>query len=111
MLALLSSGLVVFAACSSSAPEQKATASDALAPVGQGFTLNASDLRFIRQQIRIAENHAATGSLFGPGPNQIPHPMLPYGLRTVDGSYNNVLAGQERYGSADQVFPRMTTPR
>ena len=29
----------------------------AQAPVGQGFNLNPSDLRFILQQIKIAENH------------------------------------------------------
>jgi Ca2+-binding RTX toxin-like protein len=110
LLGALSSTLLALAACSSGSSDAKKTASDALAPVGQGFNLNASDIRFIRQQIRIAENHAAGNPLFGPGPNQVPHPMLPYGLRTVDGSYNNVMPGQERYGSADQVFPRLTTP-
>ena len=30
------------------------------APVGQGFNLNASDLRFILKQIKIAEQHADT---------------------------------------------------
>ena len=34
----------------------------AQAPVGQGFNLNESDLRFILKQIKIAEHHAtATG--------------------------------------------------
>jgi Ca2+-binding RTX toxin-like protein len=76
--------------------------------VGQGFTLNASDVRFILQQIKIAQNHAGGGALVGPGPNQIGDPRLPYGLRTVDGSFNNLVAGQQEYGSADNVFPRMT---
>ena len=31
------------------------------APVGQGFNLNASDLRFILKQIQIAENHVGHG--------------------------------------------------
>src|ERR687890_668963 len=53
----------------------------AQAPVGQGFNLSAADLRFILQQIKIAENHAAGGTLLGPGPNQVNHPRHPYGLR------------------------------
>jgi Ca2+-binding RTX toxin-like protein len=83
----------------------------AQAPPDQGFNLNASDLRFFLQQIKIAENHAAGGSLLGSGPNQIPNPLLPWGLRTVDGSFNNLLNGQELYGAADRVFPRLLTPR
>ena len=31
--------------------------------------------------------------------------LLPYGLRTVDGSYNNLLPGREMWGAADQSFP------
>ena len=90
----------------------------AAAPVGQGFNLNASDLRFILRQIEIAERHAATatpadpcGTLFGPDADQIPPggvgETLPWGLRTVDGSCNNIVAGQEDFGAADQPFPRL----
>lgn len=92
------------------APGAVAEKRAAAAPVGQGFTLNASDLRFIFQQIKISENHAAGGSLLGPGPNQIGDPRLPYGLRTVDGSFNNLVAGQQGYGAADRIFPRLTAP-
>jgi Ca2+-binding RTX toxin-like protein len=89
------------------------------APVGQGFRLNASDLRFIMRQIRIAERHAATrtaqnpcGTLVGNGPDQIPTGTgqtieLPWGLRTVDGSCNHLTPGQQRFGTADQPFPRL----
>jgi Ca2+-binding RTX toxin-like protein len=108
-LALLAGALTVVPGCSSDEPPKEA-AQEAVAPVGQGFTLNAGDIRFIRQQIRIAENHVAGNPLFGPGPNQIPHALLPYGLRTVSGIYNNVLPGQEGYGAADRVFPRLLTP-
>jgi Ca2+-binding RTX toxin-like protein len=91
------------------------------APVGQGFNLNASDLRFILQQIKISERHAVTataanpcGTLLGPGANQIPNSAqgeeLPWGLRTVDGTCNNLVSGQEHYGAADNVFPRLSTP-
>jgi Ca2+-binding RTX toxin-like protein len=89
------------------------------APVGQGFNLNASDLRFIYRQIQISERHAATltpdnpcGTLVGDDPDQIPRGTgqtieLPWGLRTVDGSCNHLTPGQERFGTGDEVFPRL----
>src|SRR5436853_124187 len=80
------------------------------APVGQGFFINAEDLRFIYDQILVAQDHAAGGVLLGPGPNQVHDPQLPRGLRTVDGSFNNLVPGQEKFGQADLVFPRLTTP-
>jgi Ca2+-binding RTX toxin-like protein len=85
------------------------------APEGAGFTLNAGDLRFILKQIKIAEAHATTEDgpgqpLVGDGPNQIPSPLLPFGLRAVDGSENNLQPGQDTYGAAHQVFPRLTAP-
>ena len=54
--------------------------------------------------------------LVGPGEFQIANPMLPYGLRTVDGSENNLQPGQNTFGAVDQKFPRLTdrssgTPR
>ena len=85
--------------------------------MGQGFTVTPSDLAFILKQIKIAEHHAATltpsnpcGTLVGPGPNQIPDRLSPYGLRTVDGSCNNLFPGRETFGAADLPFPRLTTP-
>ncbi|WP_163161623.1 peroxidase family protein [Arthrobacter sp. Alg241-R88] len=87
------------------------------APVGQGFTVTPSDLAFILKQIKIAEAHAATRSpehpcdtMVGTGPDQIASPLVSMGLRTVDGSCNNLVPGQETFGAADQVFPRLTTP-
>src|SRR5918996_324003 len=74
-----------------------------------GFVLDAGDLRFIFRQIEIAEAHAAGGQLFGPGPKQVQESRLPFGLRTVDGSFNHIAQGQERFGAADQIFPRLTT--
>ncbi|GAA2721565.1 peroxidase family protein [Cellulomonas aerilata] len=95
-----------------------ATLPAAAAPVGQGFNLNASDLRFILKQIKIAERHADTltpanqcGTLMGTAADQIPPtgagPELPWGLRTIDGTCNNLITGQSRYGTADQRFPRI----
>ncbi|HZX54247.1 MAG TPA: hypothetical protein VFE86_06185, partial [Ilumatobacteraceae bacterium] len=88
------------------------------APTGQGFTVSAADLSYILEQIQIAEAHvqnttSATGpcgALLGNGPHQIPSPLLSFGLRTVDGSCNNLQPGQETFGAADQAFPRLTTP-
>jgi hypothetical protein len=37
-------------------------------------------------------------------------PQLPRGLRTVDGSFNNLVPGQQFFGAADRAFPRLTTP-
>jgi Ca2+-binding RTX toxin-like protein len=93
------------------------TSGAATAPVGQGFTVTASDLAFILKQIKIAERHSATftpanpcGTLVGRGPDQIPDALTSYGLRTVDGSCNNLVPGREKFGAADQPFPRLTSP-
>lgn len=93
-------------------------ANAAPAPVGAGFTVSTADLAFILKQIKISEAHVANttsttgpcGALVGNGPNQIPNALTSYGLRTVDGSCNNLIAGRETYGAADEVFPRLTTP-
>jgi Ca2+-binding RTX toxin-like protein len=65
-----------------------------------------SDLEFILQQILIAEAHAAGTPLAG----LVPNTELPYGLRTIDGSFNNLVPGRTSFGAADTVFPRMTDP-
>ncbi|MGY2874413.1 Ca2+-binding RTX toxin-like protein/methionine-rich copper-binding protein CopC [Marmoricola sp. URHA0025 HA25] len=89
-----------------------------VAPVGQGFTVTAGDLSFILKQIRIAERHAATltpaepcGTLVGPAKYQIPDRLTSYGLRTVDGSCNDLFPDRTGFGAADQQFPRLTSPR
>jgi Ca2+-binding RTX toxin-like protein len=86
--------------------------------VGSGFTVTPGDLAFILKQIKIAEHHAATytaanpcGTLVGSGPDQIPDVLTSYGLRTVDGSCNNLVPGREKFGAADPPFPRLTTQR
>ena len=87
------------------------------APTGNGFVVTAGDLAFILKQIKIAERHSATltadnpcGTLVGPNPDQIPDRLTSYGLRTVDGSCNNLFAGREKFAAADVPFPRLTTP-
>ncbi|SFJ28160.1 Ca2+-binding protein, RTX toxin-related [Phyllobacterium sp. CL33Tsu] len=82
-----------------------------------------SDLDFILEQIKIAEKHAAyvanpndpnAAPLFGVGiagqVGSVPAYTLSLGLRTVDGSYNNLLPGQETWGSADLPFPELLDP-
>ncbi len=90
-----------------------ALAAAAAAPVGQGFTVSASDLSFILKQIKIAEKHVA-GTTAETGPcgalrSQLASPLISQGLRTVDGSCNNLVAGKDQIGAADQLFPRLAT--
>src|SRR5262249_59713435 len=40
----------------------------------------------------------------------VPNWELPLGLRTLSGVNNNLLAGDTQFGTADNVFPRLTTP-
>src|SRR3954447_22740088 len=112
-----------------------------LGTVGSGFTVTAGDLNFILKQIKIAERHATTltasnpcGTLLAqpgdgiPDAEQVPDVITSYGLRTVDGSCNNLKAatgvqapGQPSgpfagnpdpnfFGASNQIFPRLTTP-
>src|SRR3954470_20808263 len=92
------------------------SAQAAPAPAGNGFVVTASDIAFILKQIKIAEAHSATqspanrcGTLVGPGVDQVPDRLTTYGLRTVDGSCNNLFAGRETFAAADQPFPRLTS--
>ncbi|WP_194273819.1 MULTISPECIES: peroxidase family protein [Rhizobium] len=86
------------------------------------FTLNLQDMIFILRQIKVAEAHAAGTALTQiyvdaegnvvdpstPGAQlAIPDPHVPVGLRTVDGTYNNIVPGRETWGSADQPMPRL----
>src|SRR3954452_25142205 len=91
-----------------------ARAQAAPAPAGEGFTVTAGDLHFIMKQIKIAEHHSATltasnpcGTLVGPGPDQIPDRLTPYGLRTVDGSCYNLFPERRRFAASDDLFPRL----
>lgn len=68
-----------------------------------------SDLDFILAQIKISEAHSAGQPLFGPG-GLIPAYNIAWGLRTVDGSYNHLLPGQEQWGAAGAEFPELLPP-
>ena len=66
-----------------------------------------SDLEFILAQIKISEAHAGGQPLFGPG-GLIPSYNNSLGLRTVDGTYNNLL--NPTWGAADQQFTELLPP-
>lgn len=98
------------------------------------FKLNVHDLEFVLKQIKIGEAHAngaalteiridpATGEVVTAA-NQygangvflgdsswalaIPDPQTPYGIRTVDGTYNNLVEGRETWGAAGYGMPRL----
>ncbi|RCL25155.1 heme peroxidase [Pseudomonas sp. AFG_SD02_1510_Pfu_092] len=65
-----------------------------------------SDLEFILQQIFIAEAHADGASLI----DLLPNSQVSFGLRTVDGSFNNLVTGQSEFGAADNSFLRLLSP-
>lgn len=90
--------------------------------------VNQHDLEFILRQIKIAEANSIAhsgddavaltniwvdelGNVVPEGTDgatlAISAEHVPYGLRTVDGSFNNLGAGRENWGSADQAFERL----
>jgi Ca2+-binding RTX toxin-like protein len=62
-------------------------------------TFNRTDLEFILTQIKMAEA--------GQPPVNV---HLAFGLREVAGTNNNLVPGQEDFGSSDLTFPRVTEP-
>jgi Ca2+-binding RTX toxin-like protein len=93
------------------------------------FVVNAADLAYILRQIKIAEASSigytpdvAPVSILQAimneyGANASNAALLPAGLRTVDGTYNNLVIGPNgtdpgtsEYGAADTLFPRLTDP-
>src|SRR5262245_39140159 len=62
-----------------------------------------SDLDFILQQILIAEANAAGADLR----SLLPNDEVPYGLRTVAGTLNNLVPLQSEFGAADNAFPQL----
>ena len=94
------------------------------------FTVTQLDLEFILKQIKFAEQSNTVATPAGPdgvigtaddgsssaadlaniisgGGSVTSAAVLPYGLRTVDGTWNNLLPGQERSGAADNIMPRL----
>lgn len=82
------------------------------------FVLNQNDLEFILRQIQVSEAHAA--DVLNPSnyellctdqgdaaQNCVSDEMRPKGVRTVDGSFNNLRLQQSEYGASDNAFPRL----
>ena len=67
---------------------------------GNGLHLIRADLQFILDQILIAEGNPDGNVL-----DSIANPRLPFGLRTVDGSFNNLVQDQTQFGASDNNFP------
>ncbi len=72
----------------------------------EGVRYIRSDLQFILDQIVIAERNAAGEDLL----DILPNSRVAFGLRTVDGSFNNLVQGQTDFGAADTLFPRLLDP-
>lgn len=86
------------------------------------------DLEFILKQIKIAEANStahsgdsakklteirvdADGNVVAEGGTlAVPTPLSPYGLRTVDGGYNNLVDGRNEWGGSDTPFEHVTDP-
>src|SRR3990167_5574948 len=65
-----------------------------------------SDLEFILEQILIAERHAAGEPLV----TLVPNTEVSFGLRTVDGSFSDLIPDQTEFCAADNTFPRLLEP-
>src|SRR5262245_65500157 len=65
-----------------------------------------TDLEFILNQSIIAERNAAGESLI----DILPNVEVPWGLRTVDGTFNNLVPLQSEFGAADNTFPTLADP-
>ncbi len=70
------------------------------APTGD-LAYDTEDMDFILKQIKFAERHVAGEELL----DILPNASVPWGLRTVDGEFNNVIPVQEGFGQADLEFP------
>jgi Ca2+-binding RTX toxin-like protein len=85
------------------------------------FNINQADLAFILKQIKIAEDSSLA---YNAAPKTILQAIMdaygldaanaaiaPFGLRTVDGTYNNLASeATSTLGAADTLFPRLTDP-
>ncbi|WP_299167676.1 peroxidase family protein [uncultured Arthrobacter sp.] len=102
-------------------------------PPGQDFNVTTGDLEFILKQIKISEAHAEDvvtvdqnssplcnpGNVFNAeeqthydadGDPCVGNVLSPFGLRTVDGRWNNLMPNQDGWGSGSQTFPRLLDP-
>lgn len=132
MIRRLFAGVLASTMVATGVVASQVSAAEPGSPPGQDFVITPADLHFVLQQIDIAEAHARKVADGNPNatplcsshaqfddavdvqvwyePNGDPcvgSPLLPHGLRTVDGRWNNLHEGQTHYGAAREVFPRM----
>ncbi len=93
--------------------------SGALAASATDFFVTPHDLEFILKSIQISEAHAEAESTGDQGYSLVcddpadttntcvPHPRLPWGLRTVTGEHNNLFPNRAHFGAGGNVFPRL----
>ena len=70
-----------------------------------------SDLNFILDQIKIAEAHTAAGGTQAELLALVGDPTQPLGIRTVDGTMNNLIPGQQNFGASGQPFQPLVPPQ
>ena len=100
----------VVAVAAAAGDDRQSTVVRCTPQVARASILSAPISTSFLKQIKIAEAHAAGTPL----QDLIPNIRLAYGLRSVDGSENNLLdqAGinQTDFGAADTTFPRLLPP-
>lgn len=106
-------GGIAVLACGVSGVGLGAVPAAAVTDTDPDFLLIEEDLEHILKQIQVAESHAAGNRLLCDEPTDtsgkcVTDPALPTGLRTVDGSFNNL--AHPTYGASDQPFRQMLPP-
>ena len=99
-------------------PTTAVTAQAARGARRSGLHGHAGDLAFILKQIKIAERHVAnTTSATGPAARssarartRFPTPSRPTACARSTARATTCSPGREKFGAADQLFPRLTTP-
>ena len=68
------------------------------------------DLDFILKGIKISEDHSASNGGCDALLALLPNAHVPWGMRTVDGTCNNLIPGGETFGAADIEFMEAVAP-
>ena len=97
----------IFVLCGSASATDTAN-HPAAAPSHLAF--DREDLNFILKQIKFAEEHVELGGTCADLLSVLPNASIPWGLRTVDGTCNNLIEGNEGFGAADLEFLELVEP-
>ena len=85
-----------------------ALAQEAVPSSATDLAYERQDLEYILDQVQIAEEHVRRGGGCETLRELIPSALLPWGLRHVDGSCNNLMPHGEQWGAADESFTDLT---